>query len=148
MRYLLQTSLQSEITYRKEYLYKVFKLWFLPATQKDGFITFTSIPPSSYSDLLFIVGHNFLVKNYLLKNNVTEKLIVAITCDGGCNFKHLKLPGKIIYLPFQNQHNLVDLLSGSEFGFDFDLTESELLLYNAPTHLPIGERIAETFQLP
>ena len=146
MRYLLQKNFQSEVPERKKYLYKIFKLWFLPTEEVDNFIVYSSIPSSCYPDILFIVGHNYSVRDYLLKNNVTESTIVAITCDGGCNFKKINMPGKTLYLPFQNQHNLVDLLSGPEFGFNFDITESELLLYNSPNCLPIEERIAETFQ--
>lgn len=146
MRYLLQENFQTEGSSRKNYLYKVFKLWFIPTEEKNGFIIYTSIPASCYSDLLFIVGHNYPVRDYLLNNNIAENTIVAITCDGGCNFKKIKMFNKNIYIPFQNQRNLVDLLSGTEFGFDFDLTESELLLYNAPKSLPIKERIGRTFQ--
>lgn len=146
MRYILQKNFLSEVPDRIKYLYKIFKLWFLPLEEHNDFMVFTSLPSFCYSDFMLIVGHNFPVKDYLMHNNIPEKTIVAITCDGGCNIKQIKLPGKTIYIPFQNQRNLVDLLSGSEFGFNFDLTESELMLYNAPNHLAMSEKIATAFQ--
>ena len=40
---------------------------------------------------MIIVGHNYFVKEYLCNNTFSEKLIVAITCDKGCNFRKVKL---------------------------------------------------------
>ena len=146
MRYLIQASFKSEVPGRKKYLYKIFKLWFLPTEEKNGFITFTSIPASCYPNILFIVGHNYNVYDYLVRNTVAETTIVAITCVGSYFYKELNISDKAIYVPFQNQYNLVDLLSGQEFGFDFNLTESEILLYNSPNNLSIEERLAKTFR--
>lgn len=147
MQYLLQKDFQSEVPARKKYLYKIFNLWFTLTGESDNFIIYTSIPSSCYSDLLFIVGHNYPVLYYLLKNDIIEKTIVAITCDGGCNFNTIKMHNKVIYLSFQNKRNFTDLLSGEEFGFDFDLTESELLLYNSPHYISVKEKLSKSFQL-
>lgn len=147
MRYLLQKNYQSEFSSRKDYLYDIFKLWFIQTGEEQDFIVYTSIPSHSYSDFLFIVGHNFPVKFLLLDTYISEKNIVAITCDGGCNFKKLRMIDKNLYLPFQNRDNLVDLLSGTKFGFNFDLTESELMLYNSPANLSLEKRIEMSFQL-
>ncbi len=92
-----------------------------------------------------IVGHNYAVKNYLTCHNFKETIVVAITCDGGCDYKRLNLPGKKLYIPYQNDENLVDLLSGKEFGFEFDVTESELQFYNSPKTWSLEKRIKHSF---
>ncbi len=146
MRYLLQSDFRDELAPRMEFLYDSFKLWFYPINIVDNFIQVTSIPSNIYPELLMIVGHNHPVKDYLITHSFPETLVVANTCDGDCNFKHVYLPGKKLYIPFQNKRNLVDLLSGKEFGIDFDITESELLFRNSPCSWLLKKRIEQSFQ--
>ena len=58
---------------------------------------------------------------------------------------NLRLPNKTIYISHQNDHNYADLLNGALYGFDFDLTESEILLYNASKLLSPLQRIEKSF---
>lgn len=146
MRYLIQTCFSKEITSRKSFLYDSLKLWFYVTETAGSFVHLQSMPTNYYSDWIILVGHNSAVKEYLTTQNFYEKNIVAITCDGDCNFKRIRLPNKNLYIPFQNQDNLVDLLSGEEFGFHFDLTESELLFFNSPSFWSIEKRIEQSFQ--
>ena len=103
------------------------------------------MPSTYHSDVLMIIGHNYQVKEYLTSHDFTETIVVAITCDGGCDYKKLSLPGKKLFIPYQNNDNLVDLLSGKEFGLDFDITESELQFYNSPKSWPLEKRIKQSF---
>ena len=95
--------------------------------------------------LLFIVGHNTFVKDYLTYTRFEEEKIVAITCDGTIHFSNLRLPNKTIYISHQNDHNYADLLNGALYEFDFDPTESEILLYNANKLLSPLQRIEKSF---
>lgn len=146
MRYLLQTAFQKELIPRKSFLYDSLKLWFYTTGTDDNFIHLTSMPSNCHPELLMIVGHNHPVKKYLTSHNFPETLVIAVTCDGDCNYKRVHLPGKKLYIPLQNKYNLVDLLSGKEFGINFDITESELLFYNSPRSWPLEKRIEQSFQ--
>lgn len=146
MRYLLQTNFQKELDARKAFLYDSIKLWFYETGVEDDFLELISMPNSCCPDILMILGHNYSVKNYLTSHTFPESLVVAITCDGNCNYKNLRLPNKQLYIPFQNENNLVDLWSGKKFNFDFDITESEILFYNSPKSLPLKKRIEKSFQ--
>ena len=74
-----------------------------------------------------------------------EEKIVAITCDGTVHFSSIKLPGKTLYIPFQNEQNYADLIKGNLYGFDFDLTESEILLYNTNKLDNLSHRLETSF---
>ena len=127
-------------------MYNSIKLWFYTANDTDqNFLEFVSMPSTYYSEYLMIVGHNRIVQKYLTSHDFPETSVVAITCDGACNYKKLHLPGKKLYIPFQNKNNLVDLLSGRDYGFDFDITESEINFYNAPAMMAFEKRIEESF---
>ena len=147
MRYILQKTFKEESNARIRYLFKIVNLWFIISEEDDRFTVFTSIPSSAHPDILFIVGHNYSVRDYLINHHFTESTIVAVTCDGSCNLKkHLHLKNATLYIPHQNEYNEVDLLCGRKFGIDFDLTESELLLYNSPRSASINEKISSAFQ--
>ena len=101
--------------------------------------------PTNCTKILFIVGHNTFVKDYLTCTKFEEEKIAAITCDGTIHFSNLKLPNKTIYISHQNDHNYADLLNGALYEFDFDPTESEILLYNANKLLSPLQRIEKSF---
>jgi len=144
MRYLLQHCFKPELSVRKDYLYEAVKLWTIVTSTSDGFIHLNSLP-SNCLDILFLVGHNKFIRNYLKTATIPEKTIVAITCDGKARFSKLQLPGKALYISRQNENNYADLMRGCEFGFDFDLTESEILFYNTRNRPDIDERLNLTF---
>ena len=125
MRYLLQNTFYNELPARQKYLYQALSLWNIVSTTSAGFIHLTSIP-SDCLDILFIVGHNTTVKNYLKSVDIPEKVIVAITCDGTIHFSRMQIPGKEIYIPFQNKYHYADLIKGDLYGFNFDLTDVEV----------------------
>lgn len=146
MKYLIQQEFSKEIPAREQYIYDVFHLWIIPFRIENKFIFLNSIPSHALDNFLFIIGHNYDVAYFLKSHNIREDIIVAITCDGTVNFSKKYLPHKKLFLPFQNNNNCAALLNGSLYGFDFDLTESELLLYNN-NHIPnINERIENAFK--
>lgn len=100
-----------------------------------------------YLNILFITGHNYMVKDYLIKNinRITESIIVAITCNRNFDINFLTKKGKTIYFPRQNKNNFVELINGNSYGFDFNLTESEILFYNSKTESDIKKRLETSF---
>lgn len=144
MRLILQDCLRSELSARQKYFYETFHLWFVIKSINNHSIQLVSIP-TNCTKILFIVGHNTFVKNYLTSTKFEEEKIAAITCDGTIHFSNLKLPNKTIYISHQNDHNYADLLNGALYEFDFDPTESEILLYNANKLLSPLQRIEKSF---
>lgn len=144
MKYMLQNVFHNELTARQKYIYQALSIWTIISSNSPDWIHLTSVP-STCLDILFIVGHNNFVKRYLETSSVSEKMIVAITCNGSINFSKLRLPGKTIYLPHQNENNYVDLINGKLYGFDFDLTESEIQFYNSKNNANILQRLDTSF---
>lgn len=144
MQLILQNCFKNEVSARQEYFYNTFNLWLVISQINDDYIRLTSIPTGCL-DVLFIVGHNIFVKDYLQKNELLESVIVAITCDGTVHFSNMKLPHKTLYIPFQNKNNLVELLKGSSYGFSFNLTKSEILFYRTNKLFDLNKRLETCF---
>ena len=147
MRYLIQSVLSNESAARRDYLYHSLHVWFFEVNTTTAYTELVSMPTSLHSEVLFVVGHNKFVKNLLSCISIPEKTIVAITCNGDCNFKafHFK-PQKELFLPKLNKSGMAELLDGRQFGFSFDITESELKFFNSPKKHSIHQRIVESFQ--
>ncbi len=135
MRYLITKSKKSEFVSRQGYLYDTFSLYFLKKGMIDDFQVFESFPFVK-DDILMIYGHNYLISDFFRKNNksIDEKSIAIISC---CEYKKgdYQLKGKNIYLAPQrgnkNNKGSAYLFSGKDYGFDFDLTEAEIKLFNS-----------------
>lgn len=129
MKYLFSKSDYESKKSRQEYLYDVFKLCTIEKNNSSDFIILDSIPIGEL-DMMFIIGHDTQVYNYLRENidNIQENNIIAITC----NYELLKEfinKGKTIFVPRINE-NIVKRYKGSEYGFEFDITDSELDMFN------------------
>lgn len=130
MRYLLQKENASEQKLRKQFLYDVFHLWFVNNGTIGEFDIFETFPFSNNNNILMVYGHNFQVKSLLklYSKMINENDIFIISCADNLK-KNYSLEGKRVYLCPQN-NGTVKLLRGKEFGFEFDITETELALYN------------------
>lgn len=146
MRYLLPYSMTSEMLPRKKYLFDSLHLWTKLFPISKEFMCLEGFPVQEL-DIFFIIGHNFMLKKYISNNlfDIYESTIIAITCDGKVDFSSLNINGKTLYIPHQNQNNLADLLDGSMYGFNFDLTESEILFYNSRKSYDIKNRLDFAF---
>ena len=144
MQLILQKCLSKELIARQKFFYETFHLWLIVSSSNNSYIQLSSIPTNSL-DILFIVGHNVFVNDFLQHNQIKEERIVAITCDGTIHLSSFKLPRKIIYLSHQSETNYADLLKGELYGFGFDPTESELLLYNANKSVDPVQRLEMSF---
>ncbi len=146
MQYLISKELHNEFIARKDYIYDTLKLWTIHRNFNDEFEILESIPFQEI-DILFIVAHNNMVKDYLTKhlNKITQKTIVAITCDGNINFSSIKTPGKSLYIAHQSKDNTAEILNGKQYGFSFDLTESEIMFYNNREKSDLNKRLNDSF---
>lgn len=116
-----------EIHVRQKYLQDVFNLKFTPCN-RENYIELVNTQ-NDVTDICIIIGHNFEV-NYILENNIIkENNIAIVTCNFGLLLNSLK--GKNIFLSFtDNDTNCCYYVNGQDYGFDFNITQSEIVLYN------------------
>ena len=129
MRYLLCKEEHHSQSARLEYLYDVFKLYFIKKDEDDCFIIYESFPYGTLNDLVFIIGHDKDVYRYVDRHmkDMKEDIIVAITCNYRLLDKFAKL--KNVFVP-KSKNGIVQKYDGHKWGFDFSITDSELHLYN------------------
>ena len=140
MRYILLRKKISfeEIKSRQEYLYDVFKVYTIPF-YFDNYIELRSIP-ENYGNVVFINGHNNQVYSFLINEEPKEHDIVMITCYQGL-VKKIKFSDKDMFFT----DTITDKLNGKEYGFDFEITNSELNLYNC-SYNSIKDKINYSFE--
>ena len=82
-----------------------------------------------YPDIFFIVGHFDQVYRYLSKNivSISENIILTITCLPK-GLKRFLEYGKQIYSS-KNINGITRKYKGCHWGFDFDISDSEIDLY-------------------
>lgn len=147
MRYLIPYSMSNEMLARKKYLFDSLHLWTKLIPYNEEFLCLEGFPIQEL-DIFFILGHNYKLKKFLTNNlrDIYENTIVAITCDGTVGISSINVHGKNLYIPYQDKlNNLAYLLNGSEYGFDFDLTESEIIFYNTKKNPNIINRLNSSF---
>ncbi|MBP3916965.1 hypothetical protein [Clostridium sp.] len=129
MRYLIDKVYMESKNSRIKYIYEAFKLNALQKNQEDEFIIIDTLP-LEYEDIFFIIGHNPKVYQYLKDNikDIKANNIVAITCNTKM-LRELSGLGKNIFIPYESD-GLLNYYDGSEYGFDFNITDCELALYN------------------
>lgn len=145
MRYLLQNEFCQELFVRKAYIFRTLSLWTAPPIVQGNFITLGSIPNHAL-DLLFIVGHNYMVSKYLSTQNIQESTIIIISCRKDLLIPEFLIKNKTLYISKQNKNGESLLLKGSAFKFPFDPTESELMFFNNRNIPDIPIRLKQAFQ--
>ncbi len=145
MRYIvlgLNKNNIKEIVERKRYIEHTFGLYALPFYGKN-YVEFKSIPLTEF-DLLMIIGHNYLVYDYLSSNKPSENNLVLVTCYTGI-IKKLVLQNKNVYVS-KNENGYTQLYNGSEWNINFKISDSELELYNSDNKSNLTDRLNETFE--
>lgn len=129
MRYLIHESQLDEARARCEYLYDVFKLYFLPGKPEGSYTPFIPVG-NNEEDIMFITGHANYVHSYLgmYLNSIPEKEIVITSCMGESFSKYTSK--KVIYVPNISK-KYCDIRDGHAYGFDFKISDAELDFYNA-----------------
>jgi hypothetical protein len=100
------------------------------------FAVFESFPLCN-DDLALIYGHNFEIF-FLFERHSTdlkEKNIAIISCETDIP-KGYFLKNKRVFLDPQ-RNGKAELLIGTKYGFDFDITDAELRLYNCRIQDPL-----------
>jgi len=132
MRYLLCKSEKASLVQRVSYIFDIFKLYAIKTGETDEFIVLETFPFGSlegYPEILFIVGHFDQVYGYLSKNivSISENIILTITCLPK-GLKRFLEYGKQIYSS-KNINGITRKYKGCHWGFDFDISDSEIDLY-------------------
>ena len=143
MRYLLHETLQDELSGRQKYLFDVFRMYFVPGKTESGFIPLKPIGVGA-PDILFITGHNNYVEDYLKTRAkiIPERTIVITSCTGQA-VKNYIIEKKEIYIP--DLQPICLLRDGKPYGFEFEISDNELDLYNSSG--TIMERIRLAYKL-
>ena len=143
MRYLLHKMLRSELSLRKQYLYDVFNLWFFK-TGELGFFDVLESFPFVNNDIMLIYGHNFEIVSLFdnFKEELKEENIAIISCESRVPNGY-SLKDKNIYLAPQRK-NSAPVLLGKDYGFEFNVTDAELRLYNSKINDPL-QKISNIF---
>ena len=133
MRYLIHETQLHEIRARCDYLYYIFKLYFLPGKPEGKYTPLYPIGEKG-PDILFITGHTPDIHIYLQKyfTSIPEKEIVITSCMGA-SFKRYAAK-KAIYVPNIN-HKFCDCRNGEAYGFEFKISDAELNFCNAEGNL-------------
>lgn len=136
MRYFLRKKQRSELLLRCQYLYDVFKLWFVPTGEIGAFDILESFPFGN-DDILLIYGHNFEIVDLFNQyaTEVREKNIAIISCETNVPNGYLLKDKRIFLAPQRNRK--AHLLIGNDYNFEFDITDAELLLYNCHLKKPL-----------
>lgn len=132
MRYLIvkPNISEKEILARMEYIYDVFNLYTLKDSlnSAEEIVVLQSIPKTTI-DLFMIVGHDRKTDDYMKTHykEIQENNIVIIACNTS-KFKCLDLfKNKNVYIP--KNKNIISSYSGQRYGFDFEITDEEIMLY-------------------
>ena len=128
MRYLIHASQLHEAHARCEYLYDIFKLYFLPGKPEGSYTPLVPVG-GGRDDILFITGHTGSVHAYFRAyfNTIAEKKIVITSCMGP-SFKQYASK-KAIYVPDVSK-KYCDIRDGQAYGFGFKISDAELDFYN------------------
>lgn len=130
MRYFLQKEFEASFIKRRNFLYDISNLYWVPETNNSDFLCLKSFPYNINDDICIVYGHNN--KTYeLIKNSgiIYEKNVYIIACAINYREKYKKIDKNVYFSPQDESDTLAPYI-GDEFGFDFDITDVELNLYN------------------
>ena len=130
------------ITGRIRYFKSLLQLYFTEQFSNDE-ITLTSIP-AACEDVCFIVGHQDKVEDYLNKNTVVEKTIVLISCNIKNAWNEYDFGNKEVFICKQEDEKAI-MYKKEKYSFEFDPSESELMIFNSPKSERFHDRIENSF---
>lgn len=132
IRYILQPALKAKTEARMFYLNKALRCSFSQSTSSPEFIELVSYPPLA-NTFLFVTGHNWWVVEYFqrFRSDAAADVTVINSCTPIPMLTRLPWLKNVYYCK-TNLLGQAPLRDGSAFGLDFDVTDSELDLLNAP----------------
>lgn len=129
MRLILDSAFKEEIKERQSYMYDVFHIYMIVLRKNEKYIELCSFPEKDI-DYTFLIGHSGCVLEFLENNKIYTENLVLISCNSELIVNlSKKNKNKKTYIA-KSKKEKVDLLSGEDYGFEYNLTESELDLYN------------------
>lgn len=130
MKYLISKSFDDYKNERINFVKQLVNLpFYIRINTIEGFDFYQSFPFTANPNICVILGHNFEVAK-VLKNNIElipEQNIFIISCAKNY-LNDYNIPNKKIYLCEQIDDGQVLLRKGSDFGFDFNITDTEIYL--------------------
>lgn len=130
-----------EIKSRIHYCNSVFCLYFTYRI-KDNALIISSFPNTA-KKYLFIVGHNSDICKYILSKHEFIENLVIISCKIP-EFYLNKFSANKIFISNRNSNGNF-FYNGKDWGFNFNITEDELDLFNL-TAKDIQEKINQIFR--
>lgn len=130
MKLILDSKMEHELIDRFTYMYDVFHTYMFVNKKTTYYIESKSFPEKGL-EYTFIIGHNSFVIKYLSEHIIDTETLIIITC-GAKKIANLNLKNIVcskIYIA-KTKNYFLNVYSGNEVGFNFDITESELDLYN------------------
>lgn len=139
MTYILQLSFEPELAVRKEYLLHTYHLYFVEVNRTSSFIELRSFPFRD-DNIVMLYGHCPWLLRYFAAYGAELKAKTKIINSCYPNIAVRLLKQKHIYFSKVNSVGEACCYDGSNFGFSFDITDSELDAFNS-AHLPLMEQI-------
>lgn len=130
MKLILDNRLKNELVDRFAYMYDVFHTYMQINKKAEYYIEASSFPKHEL-DYIVIIGHNIFIAQYLINNRIFAEKLIVISCDAEpiINYNSNNIRCSEIYIA-KSDKSTVDRFLGEEYGFNFDITESEIDLYN------------------
>lgn len=130
MKLILDNKLKGELVDRFAYMYDVFHTYMQIDKETDYYVEASSFP-KQVLDCTVIIGHNTFIAQYLINNRIFAEKLIVISCDAEpiINYNSKNIKCSEIYIA-KSDKSTVDRFYGKEYGFNFDVTESEIDLYN------------------
>ena len=145
MRYFIHSDHVKDISERKQYIEEVTKLYFVQQRCLGNFIVLQSFPFTFEPEICLVYGHNYKVADFLQnqKAEIIEKNVFIISCH--CKSKRAYFSkNKNVYISPQQKEG-VKLRCGSAYGFDFEISDVELNIYNDPSKT-IFKKLTNSFE--
>ena len=148
MKYIVfkdKYNLEEEMKARKRYIYNtftgVYRIEEKEYSNRIELVCFSILP----IDIIVLIGHYNRVNQYILENeeNIECDTLIIISCFvNKMKLKKLKKVKRIYASKTTNGET--EILIGKDYGFDFKITKSELILYNT-RKVEMNERIKKSF---
>lgn len=145
MRVILDKSLEEEIPARITYYQETYGVY-MSLGRWNNEILLQSMPLTYAEDILIIVGHNRWANSFIEKriSELRESKIVLVTCQRNYHFERFTKYNKRIYIARQ-KNGFAHLRCRTNFRFDFDPTDSEIISYRLNKKYSVWENIEKSY---
>ena len=144
MTYILQPLFEPELAARKEYLLYAYHFYLVEVKRTSNFIELKSFPFRD-DNIVMLYGHYPWIMFFFAKYGaeLKDKTKIINSCYPSLAVPLLKQHH--IYYSKVNSNGEACCYDGSNFGFSFDITDSELDALNS-AHLPLIEQIKFAYE--